>query len=103
MSDRGMKKWVAYKSLVEQDQFLQAHKYNKERIEHPVLLDDQIEKINRILTDNIENLLNITYFKNGYLYKEEGKIKKIDMNSHVIYINENAINLKDLIDIEILD
>ena len=50
MSDRGMKKWAPYKSLIEQEVFINKMRVNKSKIEKPILCDEEMEKINYYLT-----------------------------------------------------
>ena len=46
MSDRGMKKWAPYKSLIEQEVFINKMRVNKSKIEKPILCDEEMDKIN---------------------------------------------------------
>ena len=51
MSDRGMKKWAPYKSLIEQDVYLNKMKKEKEKISKPIISSEEAENINEILTN----------------------------------------------------
>lgn len=103
MSDRGMKKWVAYKSLVEQDQFLATHRNNRTKRERPIILEDKIEEINETLSYSLNRQVELSYFQDGYIYKISGEVKKIDLTCRLIYINSDKINLLDITDINLLD
>ena len=51
MSDRGMKKWAPYKSLVEQEKYLKKAHDDNEKIERPILSSDEMEEINEKLVN----------------------------------------------------
>ncbi len=61
----------------------------KNKIEMPVLSDDQkMELQERILeAHNNQETIKIKYFRGGRLYITEGKVEKIDANSHKIVLN----------------
>lgn len=101
MSDRGMKKWAPYKSLVEQEEFI--HKMNVERLktEKPILMDDEINKINQFLNEKPYNSHIFSFYEDGYIYKVLTKIKRIDMNEQsILFENNLKIDVSDLINIE---
>ena len=41
MSDRGMMKWAPYRSLVEQSEFLEQMRYQKNKKDRPTLTEDR--------------------------------------------------------------
>lgn len=100
MSDRGMKKYLPFSSLIEQASFLDEMIYEKNKTEKPQISIEQAKKINSILThyNNID--LKIEFYMNGYLYTYNGKIDKIDTNNKTIYIKDFIIPIKNIIDIE---
>lgn len=101
MSDRGMKKWIPYQSLIEHDEFLKKYRLNKNKIDKPILFEDKIEEINLFLTNlDFNNLVKITYFENGNIIKIIDKIKRIDLNNQSLIISDIKIPLTNLLDIE---
>lgn len=101
MSDRGMKKWAPYKSLIEQEVFINKMRVNKNKIEKPILCEEEIEKINYYLTEKRCKTLIFSIFEDGYIYKIQTKIKTIDQyTKSIVFENNLKINLYDLIDIE---
>lgn len=101
MSDRGMKKWAPYKSLIEQEVFINKMRVNKNKIEKPILCEEEIEKINYYLTEKHCKTLIFSIFEDGYIYKIQTKIKTIDQyTKSIVFENNLKINLYDLIDIE---
>ena len=52
MNDRGMKKWAPYKSLNEQETFLNQMREKRSRIEKPIISQDLAEQINYLLLNH---------------------------------------------------
>ena len=51
MSDRGMKKWAPFSSLIEQSTCLEKMRFEKNKIEKPKISNERAEKINAILSN----------------------------------------------------
>ena len=101
MSDRGMKKWVPYKSLIDQEVFINKMRVNKSKIEKPILFEEEMEKINYYLTQKRCETLIFSFYEDGFIYKIETKIKTIDLSTKTIVFENNLkINLYDLVDVE---
>lgn len=97
-----MKKYLAYKSLVEQEQFISNLMYEKNKIDKPIISNDIKENINYILYSyDYKSALNITYFNDGYIYMIQSKIEKIDVDNKIIYL-QNSLNLSfnDILNID---
>ncbi|MCD8204587.1 MAG: YolD-like family protein [Coprobacillus sp.] len=98
MSD--MKKWMPYRSLVEQDY---TYKDKKEKIARPQLSTEKAEEIDRILHTCIGVPLHITYYEDGYLYEIEDAIKKVDMdNKRLVFTSGDKLSLSSITDIEVI-
>ncbi len=98
MSD--MKKWMPYRSLVEQDY---TYKDKKEKIAKPQVSTEKAEEIDRLLHTKVGVPLHITYYEGGYLYEVEDTIKKVDMdNKKIVFISGEKLPLSSLIDIEVI-
>lgn len=89
MSERGIKKWNAYRSLPEFDVSLNEKRKITNRVDKPMISNDEAEQINEILTNYHGQELKIKYFKNGYIIVELITIKKIDVNNKNIVLNDN--------------
>ena len=98
--DRGMKKWLPFSSLVEQNEFLEKMLYEKNKINKPKVSNDQAKKIDLILRYHSDMPLNFKVYFDGYLYTFRAQIKKIDKNSKRIYFKDFFIPIKDIIDID---
>lgn len=101
MSDRGIKKWAAYKALIEQDAAVINMRDNRNKIERPILSEDQMEEINEYLISYQGQLCEISIFKRGEIQKIEAHIYKIDPVEKVLIIEDRKrISLRDLIGIK---
>ena len=80
MSDRGMKKWNAYRSLVEHTETIAGLQSKSEKIEKPELSSDEEEKINSILVHYHGQPVQISYYRDERIYKINTTIKRIDIN-----------------------
>ena len=101
MSDRGIKKWAPYKSLIEQDFALKKQKEKEEKIEKPTISVDFAEEINEILINYHQQLLEIGYYRNGKILSIVDKIKRIDVNDKkLVLYSKKIIMLSDIVSIK---
>ena len=101
MSDRGMKKWAPFSSLIEQATCLEQMKYERNKISKPVLSDDQKEKINYILqTYQKGQIVKIKFFNDGYLYYINTQIKRIDLENRRLILESGKLDFSNIVDIE---
>ena len=100
-SDRGMKKWAPYASLIEQADFLKEMHYKKEKTPKPLMSSDTAEKINDILVHYQKGeLLKITYYYDGYQYTITKSIKSIDQYKRVLKFDNGTLPFNLIVDIE---
>ena len=101
MSDRGMKKWAPYKSLVEQEKYLKKAHNDNEKIERPILSSDEMEEINEKLVNYSNEEVIITYWRDNKINSVTTLIKKIDANNKKIILpDRKSIYFHELINIE---
>ena len=101
MSERGMKKWAPYKSLNEQDKYLEKVSNNNKKISKPQISSDEAEEINEILVNYQGEELLITYFRNDQINKISATIKKIDpLNKKIVLLERKTINFNEIIKLE---
>ena len=104
MSDRGMKKWAPYKSLIEQDVYLNKMKKEKEKISKPIISSEEAENINEILTNYHGEELEVSYFRNNEILTEKIIIKTIDViNKKLILLNRRVIYFKEIVSLSRID
>ncbi len=102
MNDRKNIKWMPFDSLFDSKEVVKEIIQDKKRINFPILSNDEEENIEEeILKYYYANdLINITYYKNGYLYKKKLLITKIDKINKLCYFNDNSyIHFKQIISV----
>ena len=100
MSDRGMMKWAPYRSLVEQSEFLEQMRFEKNKKGKPIISEDRAEEINRVLSNYHGEVLSITYYSNGYSYLIKSIVKRIDIENQQLILPSGKLKFKDIIKIE---
>ena len=100
MSDRGMKKWAPFSSLIEQSKCLEEMRYEKNKIEKPRISNEVAQKINAILVNYHGQEVTIEYFYNGYIYKIKTVIKYINKTQRKLILEEGEIPLNEVISID---
>ena len=102
MSDRGMKKWAPFSSLIEQAVCLEEMKYQRNKIAKPILTEDQKDKINYVLQSYKKGqIVKIKFYNDGYLYLISSTIKRIDLENRKLILEHGNLDFKNLIDIDI--
>lgn len=103
---RGMKKWLPMATIPEQYERLEQYIQDQNKIEKPLLSEDQIKNINDTLASKmIDNTLaKIQYFADGYIKSVQGIIHKVDTLDSVLYIYTDdvlmPVKLTDIYNIE---
>ena len=96
-----MKKWAPFSSLIEQATCLEQMRYERNKIDKPVLSDDQIEKINYILQSYKRGqIVKIKFYNDGYLYVIETQIKRIDLENRCLILTKEKLKFENIIDID---
>lgn len=96
---RGMVKWQAFKTLPEQYEQLEQYIQDQNKIDMPILSDEQVQILNDKLNSKIYNnsFSTIEYYKDGYTFSIQGYIKKIDvLESTLIITNERGNESKKI-------
>ena len=99
MSERGMKKWAPFASLIEQSTCLEKMRYERNKIEKPKISSDKAREINMILANYHGEDLKIKYFYDGYLYVVSTKIIRIDKAQKILITESGSLPLNSIIDI----
>ena len=102
MSDRGMKKWAPYSSLIEQSVVLEQMFYEKNKKAKPSISNERATKINQILSNYAKQDVKITYYYDGYIYQLITKIKRIDTLNRKLILDDGNIPFSEIIDLEII-
>ena len=101
MSERGMKKWAPYKSLNEQQKYLDKLHQEQEKVERPSISSDEAESINEILVNYHGEELIISYWRNNKINTISTILSKIDpVNKKIVTPERKTIYFMELIKIE---
>ena len=101
MSERGMKKWAPYKSLNEQEDYLNKLRQKREKVERPKISADEADNINEILVNYHGEELIITYWRNDKINTISTILSKIDpLNKKIVLPNRRTILFMEFIKIE---
>lgn len=100
MKDRGIKKWMPYKSLVSQSDFLSAMEKEKYIEGKPLISESKAEEINLALMNYQGDTVIISAYLGGHIRTIEGIIKKIDPIYKALEINGMKIQFKNIVGIE---
>ena len=101
MSERGMKKWAPYKSLIEQEKYLKKASQKNEKQERPQISSDEAENINEILVNYHGEELEITYWRNNKINTISSILVKIDPeNKKIVLPERRTIYFNELISLE---
>ena len=101
MSERGMKKWAPYKSLIEQEKYLNKLRNDREKVDKPQISSDEAELINEILINYSGEELLITYWRSGKINTIPAILKKIDgENKKIVLQDRRTICFNEIIRLE---
>lgn len=104
--DRGIMKWQPFDALAGYHELIKEMLYIKHKKEKPVLFEDKLEEINRLMAVAIKEkaAIKVAYFKDGYLWYQTGEIVKIDLTHAVLTLSSHIkIDLADIVDVEMTE
>ena len=80
---RGIVKWQAFKTMPEQYEQLEQYIQDQNKIDKPILDDDQLNELNNTLIFKMYNdpSIELRYFENGYIKNKVGYIHKVDVHT----------------------
>ena len=101
MSERGMKKWAPYKSLIEQEKYLKKAHQDNNVVKKPTLSSDEAEYINEILVNYHGEELEITFWRNDKLNTVSTILVKIDpVNKKIVLPERKTIYFSELVSLK---
>ncbi len=103
MKDRGMMKWLPYKSLNEQSDFLKQMMDRKRKADKPLISSEKAEEIDRAMRLYSGGTANITYFDDGNVVTMQASGIRLDVHRKKAIIPDGPeIPFGDLVDFELL-
>lgn len=100
MSERGMMKWVSYKSLSEQERYLNETLSKKQMIDKPKISNDKAAEINDILCSYSGEEVALLFYSSGRIKESRGTIKIIDGIYKFVEMNDIRIPFSSIVNLE---
>ncbi len=101
MSDRGMKKWNAYRSLPEHDPVVKKIIDNQYKVSKPMISSEEAEIINEILMTYQGEELDVSYHRDGYIHELKNIKVKIDpYNRQLILEDRSKIKFNEFVSLK---
>ncbi|MDK9857689.1 YolD-like family protein [Staphylococcus equorum] len=103
---RGMVKWAPFATIPEQHERLKEYIQDQNKIDKPILDDDQLNELNNTLIFKMYNdpSIELRYFENGYIKTKVGYIHKVDVYTETLILYEESglskVNLLDIVEIK---
>lgn len=104
--DRGIIKWAPFDALIGFHGLINDIVEKRNRIEHPILLEDKLSELNETFTKvlNENKLASYLYYEKGYIKETYGNIIKFDRLTKKIKLdNLLFIRLEDILEINIIN
>ncbi|HGO4536030.1 TPA: YolD-like family protein [Staphylococcus aureus] len=92
-------KWAPFKTVSDQYKLLDEYIEEQNKVEMPLLSDDQLQILNETVYYNSMNniLTELSYWENGYIYSIQCYINKVNTVEHVMIVTniskENKIKI----------
>ena len=101
MIDRGMIKWQPFNSCFSSNKIMSDLEKEREKIEMPILSDDQLKNIEEAIVNsyNLKINVNVKYFCGGNIFSEKGKIIYINVQEKKIYLNNKFIYFRQILNV----
>lgn len=97
-----MMKWMPFNALLEQGDHIGDMLRGREKIEMPILSDDQHQELNYQLEEAylLQKEITLTYFENHKYKQVTGYITTIDIQNKLLFIGSVSITACQIIRIE---
>lgn len=99
MSDRGMKKWLPYKSLTEQNGYLSDIIARKSVEERPIPMEDEARKIDSFLRNYAGGEIEFRYFASGHVHRYRGAPLRIDFRKKAIVFPSFEVSISSIVEV----
>lgn len=103
---RGSIKWQPFKTMPEQYERIEQYMLDQNKIERPILSEDQLRTLNEKLIDKMFNdpYIELSYFEDGYINEVSGYVHKVDVHNGQLHTSVNGeiakLSLLDIVEIK---
>jgi hypothetical protein len=102
MSDRGMKKWAPYASLIEQKGTLRRMKHARTESPKPLLSSDRAQELNEIILKSVGQTIVVQWYEDGQLNECSTVVTKIDLDQKIMKTTHRIIVLSSITNIRLI-
>ncbi|MFA6619527.1 MAG: YolD-like family protein [Bacilli bacterium] len=103
MKNRGMMRWLAYKSLNQQADYLSEMAYERGKQTRPLHSNEEAEEINDLLMNYQGGSVLLRYYDDGYTQEITGRITKIDSICKSLTIANTKVAFRDIVELRNLN
>src|SRR5574344_476575 len=91
MHDRGMIKWAPFNSVINSNYLVKEILKEKNKINKPILSDEQIEQLEKLIKESMINQTNLNFiiYQKGLTYNLSGIVIKVDYIKQKIYLDNH--------------
>lgn len=91
MHDRGMIKWAPFNSVINSNYLVKEILKEKNKINKPILSDEQIEQLEKLIKESMINQTNLNFiiYQKGLTYNLSGIVIKVDSIKQKIYLDNH--------------
>ena len=103
MRDRGEIKWAPFNSVISAKYIVSEIEKKKKRINKPTLSEEQVNYIEKTILESMTDgvTVDLTFYKEGFLYHDKATILKVDSVHKKIYLNnKHVLYFWDIINIK---
>jgi hypothetical protein len=102
MSDRGMKKWAPYASLIEQKGTIRRMKHARSQSQKPLLSSDRAQELNEIILMSLGKNIIVQWYENGQINECTTLVTKLDLDQKIMKTTHRTIVLSSITNIRLI-
>jgi hypothetical protein len=102
MSDRGMKKWAPYASLIEQKGTIRRMKHTRNQSSKPLLSSDRAQELNEMILMSIGKTIVVQWYEDGHINECTTVVTKLDLDQKIMKTTHRTIVLSSITNIRLI-
>jgi hypothetical protein len=102
MSDRGMKKWAPYASLIEQKGTIRRMKQSRNQSPKPLLSSDRAQELNETILMSLGQSIIVQWYEDGQVNECTTVVTKLDLDQKIMKTTHRTIVLSSIINIRLI-
>jgi hypothetical protein len=102
MSDRGMKKWAPYASLIEQKGTIRRMKQSRSHTPKPLLSSDRAQELNEMILMSLGKTILVQWYEEGHINECTTVVTKLDLDQKIMKTTDRIIVLASITNIRLI-